>query len=123
MYQDPLKQNNPFTPQKKGVPSKGPDNALLGLLIGLLFPLLGVALLYFLWGNNASFAKYLAMFVTFDFPSQMNASSKVLSLSVIANLIPFYFFLNRRRYQTVKGLLISMVLFFVLIVLYKFVWQ
>ncbi len=106
----------PMYPQKA-------NNAPLGLLIGILFPLLGVLLLYFFWSGNNSFGSYLKMFIQFNYPSMMNMASKVLSLSMISNLIPFYYFLNRKKYQTVRGLLISMVLYLVLIVLYKFVWQ
>ncbi len=105
-------------PQRK----KG-DTAPKGLLIGILFPLAGILLLYFFWSGQNSFGSYLKMFVQFNYPSLMNTASKVVSLSVITNLIPFYYFLNRKQYQTVRGLLISMVLYLLLIVLYKFVWQ
>lgn len=112
---------NPYSrPYKKKV---GPDAAPFGLLMGLLFPLLGLLLLYFLWSGKHSFAGYLRLFTTFDSPGMMNAASKALSLSMIANLIPFYFFLNRKQYLTVRGILMSMLLIAVLIVLYKFVWQ
>lgn len=101
----------------------GPDAAAFGLLVGLLFPVVGIFLLYFVWAGSSSLSNYLHMFVAFDSPSQMNVASKALSLSMITNLIPFYFFLNRKQYMTVRGILISMVLIGVLIVLYKFVWQ
>jgi hypothetical protein len=107
-------------PHRKKV---GPDAAAFGLLVGLLFPIAGIFLLYFVWSGNNSMGNYFRMFVAFDSPSQMNVSSKALSLSMITNLIPFYFFLNRKQYMTVRGILISMVLIGVLIVLYKFAWQ
>lgn len=101
----------------------GPDNAVLGLLIGLAFPVLGVLVLFFLWSTSNSFVGYIHTFIEIDSPYKMNMASKVLSLAMIANLIPFYFFLNKKAYQTVRGILISMVLFILLIVLYRFVWS
>lgn len=112
---------NPYSrPYKK---KAGPDAAAFGLLIGLIFPMLGLLVLYFVWAGNQSFGNYMRLFIAFDSPSMMGAASKALSLSMIANLIPFYFFLNRKQYLTVRGILISMVLLGVMIVLYKFVWQ
>jgi hypothetical protein len=107
-------------PYKKKV---GPDAAPFGLLIGLVFPLLGLIVLYFVWARDTSFGNYLKMFTAFDSPILMGTASKALSLSMIANLLPFYFFLNRKQYLTVRGILIAMVLIGVMVVLYKFVWQ
>jgi|GEM_PF-389042 len=122
MNNDPLQ--DPYRPNPRPYRKKaGPDNAAAGFLIGLLFPLLGVLLLYFFWTGQASFASYLKMFVAFDSPVLLSNASKVISLSMIANLLPFYFFLNRKQYLTVRGILMSMVLIGVLIVLYRFVWQ
>jgi hypothetical protein len=107
-------------PHKKKV---GPDAALFGLLVGLLFPVVGLFVLYFVWSGNTTLVNYFKMFVSFDSPTLMTTASKALSLAMITNLIPFYFFLNRKQYLTVRGILISMVLIGVMIVLYKFVWQ
>lgn len=114
---------NPFPGTRPYKKKFGPDAAAFGLLAGLLFPAVGLLVLYFVWSRDTSFGEYLRMFTAFDSPILMNTASKALSLSMIANLIPFYFFLNRKQYLTVRGILISMVLIGVLIVLYKFVWQ
>jgi hypothetical protein len=114
---------NPYPgsrPYKKKI---GPDAAAFGLLVGLLFPLVGLIVLFFLWSRDTSFSDYIRMFVAFNSPILMSTASKALSLSMIANLVPFYFFLNRKQYLTVRGILISMVLIGLLIILYKFVWQ
>ncbi len=107
-------------PYKKKV---GPDAAAFGLLMGLLFPALGLLVLFFIWARDTSFPDYLKTFTAFNSPILMGTAAKALSLSMIANLIPFYFFLNRKQYLTVRGILISMVLIGVMIILYKFVWQ
>jgi hypothetical protein len=101
----------------------GPDAAPFGLLVGLLFPIVGLSILYFVWSGDTTLVNYIKMFAAFDSPVLMSTASKALSLAMITNLIPFYFFLNRKQYMTVRGILISMVLIGVMIVLYKFVWQ
>jgi len=101
---------------------KGPDSALIGLIAGLVFPVLGIMLLFFFWGDG-NFGKYLGMFFDLKNYIKIDRASKVLSLSLIANLIPFYYFLNRKKYQTTKGIILATFLYCVLIVLYKFVWQ
>ncbi|MFT4061549.1 MAG: hypothetical protein QM642_04245 [Edaphocola sp.] len=114
--------NDPATTLPKPKRKKE-DNALLGLLVGLLFPLLAVLVLYFVWSGHTSLTDYLGMFASFDSPWKLNEASKILSLATISNLVPFYFFLNRKCYQTTRGILVSMFLLGVLFVLYKFVWQ
>lgn len=114
---------NPYPGSRPYKKKTGPDAAAFGLLVGLVFPFLGLIVLFFLWARDTSFGEYVKMFTAFNSPTLMNTASKALSLSMIANLIPFYFFLNRKQYLTVRGILISMVLIGVLIVLYKFVWQ
>jgi amino acid permease len=101
---------------------KGPDSAALGLLAGIVFPVLGILVLYFFWGSG-SFPKYIQMFFDTNNPFRMDKASKVVSLSLIANLIPFYYFLNRKSYQTTKGIILASFLYCLLIVMYKFIWQ
>lgn len=114
---------NPYPGSRPYKKKLGPDSAAFGLVVGLIFPALGLILLYFIWSRDLGFGKYLQMFTATNSPILMSTASKALSLSMIGNLIPFYFFLNRKQYLTVRGILISMVLIGLLVVLYKFVWQ
>lgn len=98
------------------------DVALLGLILGLIFPALAILVLYFFRSGAASFSAYLGMFVRFGEARVMNEVSKLISLSMIANLIPFYYFLNRKAYLSTKGVIIATALLGVVMVLYKFVW-
>jgi hypothetical protein len=107
------------TNKKKG----GTNVAAIGLLVGILFPILGILIMYFFWPTSGTFKEYLLSFVSVNNAYEMNKASKVLSLSMIANLIPFYFFLNKKQYLAVRGILMSMVLFFLVFVLYRFVWS
>jgi hypothetical protein len=106
-----------------GKKRKGPGSIPLGILAGFLFPAAGLLILYFAWGNGGSLSNFFSMFINFDSPRQMTTSSKALSLAVITNLLPFYYFLNRKQYNTVRGLLLTMVLFLLMIVMYKYVLQ
>ena|SRR5690554_2308861 len=103
--------------------SKRFDNALLGLVLGIVFPLLALVVMYFFRFGDYSMSKYFSMFVDLKNPYLLNEASKVVSLSMIANLIPFYFFLNRKFYQTTKGVIIASFFYVILILMYKFVWQ
>lgn len=109
---------------KRNKPKKrGPDSALLGLIIGIIFPCLSVMLLYFIQYRDYSFGRYLGIFIEFGNPYLMEQASKLISLSMISNLIPFYYFLNKKCYLSTRGILLATMLSFVLIILYKFVWQ
>jgi len=114
-FQDPLRP----TPPRR---NKG-DVALVGFLLGIIVPIIALIILFFLWFNTGTFSQYISMFFALDNPIAMNNASKAVSLAMIANLIPFYFFLNKKKYLTVKGILIGSALFVLLILLYKFVWQ
>lgn len=114
-FQQPLK---PVPPRR----NKG-DVAVVGFLIGVIVPIIALVGLFFLWFGTGTFMQYVNMFSETNNPIAMNNASKAISLAMIANLIPFYIFLNKKKYLTVKGILVSSGLFVLLIVLYKFVWQ
>lgn len=112
----------PYNLDNKKKKNHSPDHIIAGLLIGLVFPLSGVLLLYFFWGNG-DFKSYCTMFFDTHNYLRVDKASKVLSLSMITNLIPFYYFLNKKKYQTARGVLTAMFVYGIIIVLYKFVWQ
>jgi hypothetical protein len=118
--------SQPINPYAKIKPSKkkvGPDKAPIGFLLGLLFPFIGVLLLYFVWGKGVSIGDYLSNFWATSSPLKMDACAKILSLSLLLNLLPFYFFINRKQYSIIRGILMAMFLLAIIIVLYKLVWQ
>lgn len=99
------------------------DNALLGLILGIIFPCIGIYLLYWAMWTDKSFSSYLSMFTNTKSSFDMSEASKVISLAIITNLIPFYFFLNKKAMLTVKGIIIASALALLLVVLYKFIWN
>lgn len=112
------------TPIRPSSPKRNKgDVAVVGFLTAVLVPILALIILYFLWFGTGTFGQYMAMFFDLNNPIAMNNASKAVSLAMIANLLPFYFFLNKKKYLTVKGVLVGSALFVLLIILYKFVWQ
>lgn len=102
--------------------SKVPNSALVGLIAGVLFPLIGICVLYLFWGDG-NIGYYFETFTRWGYPPSMEKSSKIVSLAMVSNLIPFYFFLNKNKYLSTRGVLLGSAIYVVLIFLYKFVWQ
>lgn len=85
-------------------------------MLGLLFPLLGYLVVYFILGRGGSFTDFSNSIV-----HNGDLAGKVISLSVLANLIPFLYFNKYRRDLTVKGIVIATILFGILFVYMKYV--
>jgi hypothetical protein len=83
------------------------DHAI-GLLIGVVSPLvfLPVVLLILSFTQNTSF-EYLWQQVV-QFPEYR---SKYISLALISNLIWFYIFLNKEKYNFSYGIILGMIVF------------
>jgi amino acid permease len=94
------------------------NNPVLGLIIGLLFPVLGMVVMYFIWFHGSPVNE-----VVRDLLSNHDLASKVLSLSLLINILPFSYYTSKRLDHTARGILIATVLYFVFIVLLKFVWS
>ena len=80
----------------------------IGLLIGVVSPLvfLPVVLLILSFAQNTSF-NYLWDQVV-QFPEYR---SKYISLALISNLVWFYLFLNREKYNYSYGIILGMIVF------------
>ncbi|HLU17247.1 MAG TPA: hypothetical protein VKZ76_04270 [Edaphocola sp.] len=110
--------NPPFQPQRRK--SKKFDNAALGLISGLLFSFIGLVLVYFTFYRAGDLNYFIGMFT--EMKPSGDYAAKYISLAMICNLAPFYFFLNRKAYQGTKGVIMATALMGVVFVLYKFVW-
>ena len=91
------------------------NQPIIGLVLGLFMPLLGLIIVYFVLGQGQGFSSFLDVL-----KSRPQEASKVISLSVLANLIPFLYFNRRRLDQTVKGIVIATILYFVAVIYIKF---
>lgn len=90
----------------------------LGLIIGLLLPLVGVVIVYLLVGRETgSLTDYISgLFYN------GKRGSMIISLSCLLNIIPFLLYTNKRLDLTARGVLVATMLYFVLFILLKYVW-
>jgi len=91
------------------------NQPIVGLILGLVMPLVGLIAAYFILGQGQGFSTFLG-----QMRGRPSEASKVISLSVLANLIPFLYFSRRRLDQTVKGIVIATILYFVAVIYIKF---
>ena len=93
------------------------DNFFLGVIAGLVVPILGILMLYVF--------KYIPQNVSLDdfiYLVKTNKSNipKVISLGLIACIPLIAYYNNRKRYSTLKGIFLSIMIYALLVVAYKF---
>ena len=91
---------------------------ILGFIIGAIVPLLGFAVVYLLFRNpNQSLESFISVYW-----ANNKMFAKLMTLSILANLIPFVY-CNFKRYDYVsRGIFIATMLYVVFIILLMFVW-
>ncbi len=92
------------------------DNLRLGLILGLLGPLLGLVAVYFIKFPSYPFSDFLSYFMN---DSKMITS--VGSLSLLANVVLFTLYVNTHRDDTAKGIFIMTLLYGIGILVLKIV--
>jgi uncharacterized membrane protein len=119
-----MQDNNINKPQPRYSTTKASkyDNALLGFFTAFTCILIAIITIKFLRHDHLSLGEYLKYFITLDNPYIMSEAAKILSLSMIILLAPFYFFLNKKAYLSTKGVIILAVIIAVTIMCYKFIW-
>jgi amino acid permease len=90
---------------------------IFGLIIGLLLPLLGFYIVYLLLFEGTTLSGFFSSMV-----SNPKVASKVLSLGILINLIPFVYYTNKRLDLTARGLFVATMLYVVFILLIRFAW-
>lgn len=88
---------------------------LFGFVIGLIFPVLGIVVVDFLLLHGANVGEIINMFL-----HERDVASKVLSLSLLANLIPFVYYTSKRLDYTAKGIFIITMVYVAFAVLLRF---
>ena len=90
------------------------DNLRLGLALGLIGPLLGLVIIYFIKFPSYSFMDFLTYF--------MNDNKMIPSigaLSLLANVILFTIYINTHRDETAKGIFAVTVIYGIGILILK----
>lgn len=90
------------------------DNLKLGILLGLIGPVLGLVIIYFLKYSELSFMDFLDLF--FNTKSMITA---IGSLSLLANVILFTLYINTHRDNTAKGIFLITLVYGIGILLLK----
>ncbi len=93
------------------------DVPIIGFIIGLFLPLLGLMIMKFLWYKHDTFHEFYSMLIY-----SHSLLAKILSLSLLINLAPFLYCTSRRYDYTMRGIVIATMLYFVGIVLIMYVW-
>lgn len=91
------------------------DNLVLGLLLGILLPVLGVLGFYY-----SKFAS-VDLLNFFQVATKHKVLSPMLSLCAVLNLATFFLFLNKNYYLTARGIILATIIYGITIVVLKFV--
>lgn len=89
----------------------------LGLLMGIGLPLLCIPLVILILGWIQDYS-YSDLWHRFSFFYQVRI--QVLTISIIANLGIFYYFLNKERYNIARGIIIGSLVYAPYIIYIKF---
>ncbi|MBL7710664.1 MAG: hypothetical protein JNJ86_16460 [Chitinophagaceae bacterium] len=92
------------------------DNLKLGLVLGLLGPILGLVVVYFVKEdfNSLSFGEFLDLFFNTN-----RLITSIGSLSLLANVVLFTLYVNTHRDKTAKGIFIITLIYGIIILLLK----
>jgi hypothetical protein len=93
------------------------NNPVLGFIIGALAPVLGFFIVFLIFREGQTLGGFMNWLMG---SHQMLA--KVLTLSVLANLLPFMYMTSKRIDLAARGVLSATIIYAVFIVLIKFVW-
>lgn len=75
------------------------DNLKLGLVLGLIGPILGLFVIYLIKFPSHKFAEFLDYFI-----NDSKLITSVGSLSLLANVVTFTLYLNTHKDKTAKGI-------------------
>ena len=90
------------------------DNIQLGLILGLIGPVLGLVVIYFFKFSSVSFSVFLD-----EFFNNNKLITSIGSLSLLANVILFTIFINTRRDKTARGIFLVTLVFGIAILILK----
>lgn len=82
------------------------DNLKLGIILGLLGPILGLIIIYFSKYSSSSFGNFLD-----DFFHNNKLITSIGSLSLLVNVVFFTLYVNTNRDKTAKGIFLITVIY------------
>jgi len=90
------------------------DSTLFGIIFGIMGPVIGFFLYYYIFRQEPTLAGF------WNIAKQHTNLPKVMSLSVITNLLIFFIFIWSNRLLSSRGVLLGTFLWVVVIIYYKF---
>lgn len=90
------------------------DNLQLGLILGLIGPILGLIVIYFFKFSSVTFSDFLD-----EFFNNNKLITSIGSLSLLANVILFTIFVNTHRDKTARGIFLVTLVFGIAILILK----
>ena len=92
------------------------DSLRLGLVLGLIGPLLGLVVIYFIRYPGIAFGDFLD-----EFFNNNKLITSIGSLSLLANVVLFTLYINTHRDTTAKGIFILTLVYGITILILKVV--
>ena len=92
------------------------DNLKLGLVLGLIGPILGLLVVYLIKYSELAFADFYELFI-----NTKSMITAIGSLSLLANVVLFTLYVNTHRDNTAKGIFIVTLIYGIAILLLKVV--
>jgi hypothetical protein len=90
------------------------DNLKLGLALGLIGPLLGLIVVYFLKFSSIDFFEFLDLFIHTN-----RLITSIGSLCLLANAVLFTIYLNTQKDDTAKGIFVTTLIYGISILVIK----
>lgn len=90
------------------------DNLKLGVVLGLIGPLLGLIVIYFIKFSSTSFGVFID-----EFFHNNKLITSIGSLSLLANVVLFTVYVNTHRDSTAKGIFIITLIYGIAILVLK----
>ena len=90
------------------------DNLKLGLVLGLVGPIVGLLVIYFIQYSSLGFGDFLTSFF-----NEKKLITAIGSLSLLANVILFTLYVNTHRDYTARGIFIVTLIYGIGILLLK----
>lgn len=91
---------------------------LLGFLIGAILPLIGIFIVYLIMFRTTPLPEFVKEMI-----HRPTIATKVISLGILINILPFIFYTNKRLDLTARGIFVATMLYAVAMLLIKFVWN
>ena len=90
------------------------DNLKLGIILGLIGPVLGLVVIYFLRFTSISFIEFIDLFLNTN-----KLITSIGALCLLANAILFTFYINTHRDNTAKGIFVTTLIYGIGILILK----